>query len=191
MWSSKRKGCIHRDHPGNKIPFRIGAHCYNSDSTYKFSTVLGCLQKLLFTMTQFVFIVSLKPRLNGFVLFIKVVHVRDEILDDVHVRKWVDLGDLGVGVNFAAKYERLILRLQPSCRSISIHLMQARVLTPPMFIAHDPQMPSRQDLLKVKVGSISFLILIKASRTMGPQVFRSTSYSCIFGLSPGFSGFQR
>lgn len=36
-----------------------------------------------------------------------------------------------------------------------------------MFIAHDPQMPSLQDLLKVSVGSTSFLILINASRTCG------------------------
>jgi len=36
-----------------------------------------------------------------------------------------------------------------------------------MFMAHDPQMPSLQDLLKVSVGSTSFLILISASRTYG------------------------
>ena len=70
------------------------------------------------------------------------------------------------------------------------YLMQARVLTPPIFIAQDPQIPSRQDLLKVSVGSISFLILIRASKTIGPQVFKSTSYSCILGLSPGLSGFH-
>ena len=69
--------------------------------------------------------------------------------------------------------------------------MQAKVLTPPMFIAQEPQIPSRQERLKVRVGSISFLILIKASKTMGPQAFKSTSYSCILGLSPGLSGFQR
>ena len=45
--------------------------------------------------------------------------------------------------------------------------MHAKVLTPPIFIAQDPQMPSRHDLLKVNVGSISFLILIKASNTIG------------------------
>ena len=48
--------------------------------------------------------------------------------------------------------------------------------------------PSRQDLLKVNVGSISFLILMSASNTIGPQLFRSTLYSCIRGLSPGLSG---
>ena len=69
--------------------------------------------------------------------------------------------------------------------------MQARVLTPPMFMAQDPQMPSRHERLNVRVGSISFLILIKASKIIGPHLFRSTVYSCIFGLSPGCSGFHR
>ena len=32
--------------------------------------------------------------------------------------------------------------------------------------------PSRQDLLKVNVGSISFLILMSASNTIGPQLFQ-------------------
>lgn len=44
--------------------------------------------------------------------------------------------------------------------SLGIRQRQARVLTPSMFIAHDPQIPSRHDRRKVKVGSISFLILI-------------------------------
>ena len=36
---------------------------------------------------------------------------------------------------------------------------------PLIFMAHEPQMPSLQDLLKVSVGSTSFFILISASRT--------------------------
>ena len=36
-----------------------------------------------------------------------------------------------------------------------------------MFMAHDPQIPSLQDLLKVSVGSTSFFILISASSTCG------------------------
>ena len=48
--------------------------------------------------------------------------------------------------------------------------------------------PSLHDLLNVRVGSISFLILIRASSTIGPHVFRSTWYTCIRGLSPGLSG---
>ena len=59
-----------------------------------------------------------------------------------------------------------------------------------MFMAQDPQMPSRHDLRNVSVGSISFLILMSASSTIGPQAFRSTSYSCMVGLSPALSGFH-
>jgi hypothetical protein len=33
-----------------------------------------------------------------------------------------------------------------------------------MFMAHEPQIPSRQERRKVSVGSISFLILMRASR---------------------------
>lgn len=48
--------------------------------------------------------------------------------------------------------------------------MQANVLTPPMFMEQDPQIPSRHDLLKVREGSISFLIFSRASSIMGPQL---------------------
>lgn len=50
------------------------------------------------------------------------------------------------------------------------YLIHASVLVPPIFIAQDPQIPSRQERRKVKDGSISFLILIKASSTIGPQL---------------------
>ena len=68
---------------------------------------------------------------------------------------------------------------------------QASVLTPSMFIAQLPQIPSLQLLLNVKVGSTSFLIRIKASNTMGPVLFKSRVYDCIFGFSVGVSGDQR
>merc|ERR1711974_392064 len=45
----------------------------------------------------------------------------------------------------------------------SIFERQARVFTPPIFIAQEPQMPSLQLLLNVRLGSISFLILMRAS----------------------------
>jgi hypothetical protein len=57
----------------------------------------------------------------------------------------------------------------------SIALVQASVLVPSMFIAHEPQMPSRQERRSVRVESISFLILSNASRTIGPHAARSTS----------------
>jgi hypothetical protein len=50
---------------------------------------------------------------------------------------------------------------------------QARVLTPSIFMAQLPQIPSRQLRRNVKVGSTSFLIRIKASSIMGPVLFRS------------------
>ena len=52
--------------------------------------------------------------------------------------------------------------------------MQARVLVPSMFMAQEPHTPSRQERRKVSVESISFLILMSASRTMGPQASTST-----------------
>jgi len=44
-----------------------------------------------------------------------------------------------------------------------------------MFIAHEPQMPSRHERRKVSVESCSDLILISASRTIGPHSSRSIS----------------
>jgi hypothetical protein len=60
-----------------------------------------------------------------------------------------------------------------------------------MFIAQLPQIPSRQLRRNVRVGSTSFLILIKASSIMGPVLFRSSWYDCILGFDDGSSGFQR
>ena len=49
-------------------------------------------------------------------------------------------------------------------------LVQASVLVPSMFMAQEPQTPSRQERRKVSVGSILFLIQISASRTIGAAV---------------------
>ena len=56
----------------------------------------------------------------------------------------------------------------------SIFDKQARVLTPSMFMAHEPQMPSLQERRNVRVVSCSFLILIRASRTIGPHSVKFT-----------------
>jgi hypothetical protein len=53
-------------------------------------------------------------------------------------------------------------------------LVQASVFVPSIFIAHDPQMPSRQERRKVSAGSILDFIQISASRTIGPQSSQST-----------------
>lgn len=81
--------------------------------------------------------------------------------------------------------------MQSPCDSFSIRLRQASVLTPSMFIAQLPQMPSLQDRRKVKVGSSSFLIFSSASSTIGPHFVRSKVYDCSFGLAVGWSGSQR
>lgn len=39
-----------------------------------------------------------------------------------------------------------------------------------MFIAQEPQIPSRQERRNVSVGSTSFFILISASKIMGPHL---------------------
>ena len=66
------------------------------------------------------------------------------------------------------------------------HLQRhASVLTPSMFIAQLPQIPSLQLLRNVRVGSTSFLILINASNIIGPVLFRSSVYVCILGLLVG------
>src|SRR3546814_18823478 len=70
------------------------------------------------------------------------------------------------------------------------YLVQASVLVPSIFIAQEPQTPSRQERRKVSVGSLSFLILMRASRTIGPQPSRSTSKLSTRGLAPS-SGFQQ
>jgi hypothetical protein len=52
----------------------------------------------------------------------------------------------------------------------------ANVFTPLMFIAHDPQMPSRHDLRKLNEWSCSSLIFKRTSSIIGPQSFKSTEY---------------
>lgn len=53
---------------------------------------------------------------------------------------------------------------------VTQYLIHASVFVPPIFIAQDPQIPSRQERRNVNVGSTSFLILISASSTIGPQL---------------------
>ncbi len=55
-----------------------------------------------------------------------------------------------------------------------MYFVQASELVPSMFMAQEPQTPSRQDRRKVRLESVSFFILIRASRTIGPQSSRST-----------------
>lgn len=58
----------------------------------QFGTILSRLQKLALTLA--LGIGGLQPRFNGTVLFVEIAHVGDQVLDDVHVREWINLGGL-------------------------------------------------------------------------------------------------
>jgi hypothetical protein len=114
----------------------------------------------------------LQPRLNRFVLSIEIAHIRHQILYNIHVRKRMNLYRLvQICINFTVeRLKNLTTEIHQLKSIIECYLMHARELQPPIFIAQEPQMPSLHDLLNVSVGSISLLILIKASRTIGPHL---------------------
>lgn len=120
--------------------------------------------------------VALQVRLDRLVLLVEVGQIGDQVLDDVGVRKRVDarlLGGIGGDTAYTErKSQRHRARTSHQARQDNIH-KQARVLTPSMFIAQLPQIPSLQLLRKVRVGSISFLMRISASSIIGPVLFRS------------------
>ena len=75
---------------------------------YQFFAILGTLKELLLAQLGLVF--ALEPRLDGFVLSIKVTHVRHQILDNIHMRKGVNLCCLvHIGINFAVDVNTLKL----------------------------------------------------------------------------------
>ena len=122
--------------------------------------------------------ITLEVRLDGLVLLVEQSQIRYEILDDVGVRQRVD-ARLGVGVGRDTAWTGLLAivgahttRLS-GCRGSSDIHKQARVLTPSMFMAQLPQIPSRQERRKVKVGSCSFFIRMRASSIIGPVLLRS------------------
>lgn len=147
----------------------------------------------------------LEVRLDGFVLLVEVGQVGHYVLYDVGVREWVDLGlFLGICGDSACillarldsqvcSSDRTMPMLRWSIREMqkmNIH-KQASVLTPSIFIAQLPQIPSLQLRRNVRVGSISFLMRISASSTIGPVLLRSSVYVCMCGFVEGSSGFQR
>ena len=58
----------------------------------EFGAVLLALQKL--SLSRSFGFGRLQPRFNALVLLVKVGHVRDQVLDDEHVREWIDFGRL-------------------------------------------------------------------------------------------------
>jgi DNA-directed RNA polymerase subunit N (RpoN/RPB10) len=116
--------------------------------------------------------IALEVRLDRLVLLVELGQIRDKVLDDVGVRKRVDARLLLLISGDTACPYMLVRANVAICPLFHLH-KHASVLTPSMFIAQLPQIPSLQLLLKVRVGSISFLILISASSIMGPVLFRS------------------
>ena len=120
-------------------------------------------------------------------MFVELSQVRDEILYNVGVGERINSGFVG-GLGWDATYRLLETIIAKSAQYVH---KQASVLTPSMFIAQLPHMPSLQLRRNVKVGSTSFLMRIKASNIIGPVLFKSNVYDCIFGFSLGVSGDQR
>jgi hypothetical protein len=116
--------------------------------------------------------VALEVGLDGLVLLVELGQVGHEVLDDVGVRKRVD-ARLLLGLSGDAACRNILARVFVAIGTAWHIHKHASVLTPSMFIAQLPQMPSLQLRLNVRVGSISFLILMSASNIMGPVLFRS------------------
>lgn len=117
--------------------------------------------------------VALEIGFDRFILFIEVGEIGDEVFDHIRVWKGIDAGLFGrVGRDTACE-RRLIGGLTDGGRVEEGVHRHARVLTPSIFMAQLPQMPSRQLRRNVRVGSTSFLIRIKASSIMGPVLFKS------------------
>lgn len=122
--------------------------------------------------------VTLEVGLDGLVLLVEMGQVRDEVLDNVGVRQRVEL-DVGRALCGDTAWSRSQREVVPGERKSgfrgkggSVH-KQARVFWPLMFMAQLPQIPSRQLLRKVRVGSSSFLMRMRASSIMGPVLLRS------------------
>jgi hypothetical protein len=116
--------------------------------------------------------VALEVGLDGLVLLVELGQVGHKVLDDVGVRERVDARFL-LGFSRNAACQDILARVFVAFWAAENVHKHASVLTPSMFIAQLPQMPSLQLRLKVRVGSISFLILMSASNIMGPVLFRS------------------
>ncbi len=63
-----------------------------------------------------------------------------------------------------------------------MNVVQASVFLPSIFIAQDPQIPSRQERLMERVLSTSFFILSNASKTIAPQSSKSIKKVSTVGL---------
>ena len=104
----------------------------------------------------------------------KTIIYRDQIFNHKHVRERVDLGRLAeIVVDLATKMFRLVDSFNSLPYLAKIYHKHANVFVPLMFMAHEPQMPSRHERLNVNVGSTSFLILMSASNTIIPVLVKN------------------
>jgi len=62
-------------------------------------SVSHTLEDLLVSVLHALLVLSLQPGLDTPVLFIEVVHIRNQVLDNVHVRQRINLGSLVIGFN--------------------------------------------------------------------------------------------
>jgi hypothetical protein len=124
--------------------------------------------------------------LDGFILLVELRQVGDDVFDDVGVGERIDLGFLlGVGWDSACSSLSAHIHKTPDSASmpqLTPGVMRGRredrhkhanVLTPSIFMAQLPQIPSLQLRRNVRVGSTSFLIRIRASNIIGPVLFKS------------------
>ena len=89
----------------------------------------------------------------------------------IPARTWEGRGGGGMGIHGLTVQLKSVLLDTLQTNYTMLHQLQGWLVR--LTQSHPP---SRHDLLKVSDGSISFLILINASRTIGPQELRSTSY---------------
>jgi len=62
-------------------------------------SVSNTLEDLLVSVLHALLVLSLQPGLDTPVLFIEVVHIRNQVFDNVHVRQRINLGSLVIGFN--------------------------------------------------------------------------------------------
>src|SRR5205823_14063815 len=111
----------------------------------------------------------LQPGLHGGVLRVEVAEVRNQVLHHRQSRERVD-ADLGGQVARGGG--------------------AGEAVTPLMFMAHEPQMPSRHERRNVSEESTLALIRISVSSTIGPQLRASSSKVSRRGFAP-LSGLKR
>lgn len=129
---------------------------------------------------------------DGFVLFVEEGEIRDEIADNVHVWQGIDFGfGIGVGVDASETGKGVCAAdVHPCCCQFTQDKRHTRRSRRYLLCRNDGRLTwslVRSDVRRETEDST--LILIRASKTIGPQAFKSTEYFCMVGFSAGVSGF--